>query len=206
MRSKSIDRNLPLVAVAVLGALVAGCSRPQSAAPAPEATQASEATPGAVTVPPAAEMPPLPATPEAGSVLKAAASEPELASMKMAQPASSKMGVAVDLRYQVDGDAMTGQPVTVHLAAVPRVAGTNLEVSIKPESGIEFSKETLGAQKADAGTAYRQQLRLTRLATGPRELRVLVTMDFPIGKGFTYFSVPLDGAAAPSKQPVDRLE
>ena len=41
------------------------------------------------------------------------------------------MSVAVDLRYQFDGEALPNQPVTLHLAAVPRVAGANLSVSVQ---------------------------------------------------------------------------
>jgi hypothetical protein len=115
--------------------------------------------------------------------------------MKVARVVSEKIGVPVELRYQLDGDAMAGQPVTLHLAAVPRVAGTNLTMSIKQEAGIEFPKDQLHAAKVDVATPYRQQLRLARRAGGPTEIRVLVTMDFPIGTGFTYFSVPL---AAPT--------
>ena len=40
---------------------------------------------------------------------------------------SAKMSVAVDLRYSFDGAVLPNQPVIVHLAAVPRVAGSNLQ-------------------------------------------------------------------------------
>ena len=36
---------------------------------------------------------------------------------------STKMSVAVDLRYSFDGAVLPNQPVNVHLAAVPRVGG-----------------------------------------------------------------------------------
>ena len=42
----------------------------------------------------------------------------------------SQLGVPVDLRYEFDGEVQTGRPVTLHLAAVPRVSGSNLQVSI----------------------------------------------------------------------------
>jgi len=120
----------------------------------------------------------------------AAAQEPPLASMALAT-VSSKLGVPADLRYSFDGDATTGQAVTLHLAAVPRVAGSNLAVSIKQVRGIRTSVQEYRADKVIATTAYRRQLTISRDADGPAELRVVVTMDMPIGSAFSYFSVPL---------------
>ena len=111
--------------------------------------------------------------------------------MKLAM-ASSKLGVPVDLRYQFDGAVEQGRPVTLHLAAVPRVAGSNLRVSVKQEPGIESSAGAINVSKANATSAYRQQLSITLRDEGPRELRVLVTMDMPEGSGFGYYSVPFE--------------
>lgn len=136
----------------------------------------------------------------------AAPVEPELSSMKLAASVSSKMGVPVDLRYQFDGGVQAGTPVTLHLAAVPRVAGTNLSVSVRKEPGIQTTAAEVRSQKAVATTAYRQQLSVTRLSNGPSELRVLVTMDLPQGSAFSYYSIPLDGAPAAQKQDPVRKE
>ena len=46
-------------------------------------------------------------------------------------------------------------------------------------------------QKASAATPYRQQLSVTRSASGPESLRVLVTMDLAEGTAFGYFTIPL---------------
>jgi hypothetical protein len=119
--------------------------------------------------------------------------------MKLAEIKSAKIGVPVDLRYQFDGDVQSGQAVTLHLAAVPRVSGDNLKVSIKDVSGIRLSAGTMNAQKVSASTAYRQQLSVSKLAGGPQELRVLVTMDLPEGAAFGWFSVPFSAAPAASK-------
>jgi hypothetical protein len=118
---------------------------------------------------------------------------PDISSMKLAQPASSKLGVPVDLHYQFDGDMQAGRPAILHLAAVPRVAGGNLNVSIKESAGIQATATApaLAIQKASAGTAYRQQLSVTRSSDGPSELRVLVTMELPEGSAFSWFGVPL---------------
>jgi hypothetical protein len=104
----------------------------------------------------------------------------------------AKISVPVDLRYSFDGAALPNQPVTLHLAAVPRVAGTHLQVSVKPVEGLQVAAGPLAIQKANAASAYRQQLSITRGATGPANLRVLVTMDMAEGSGFGYFTIPLD--------------
>jgi hypothetical protein len=139
--------------------------------------------------------------------MKPAKHEPELSVMALAQ-APSKLGVAVDLRYSVDGDLQSGQPVILHLAAVPRVAGTNLEVSIKEEAGISTSAKVgqARAQKVDAATAYRQQMVVMKAAGGPSAVRVLVTMETPEGSAHSWFTVPLERAAAANKAVKARLE
>jgi hypothetical protein len=115
---------------------------------------------------------------------------PPLESMQRAR-AGSKLGAAVDLLYQFDGEVETGRPVTLHLAAVPRVQGTNLTMSVQQADGIDAVALPVMAQKAGASQAYRQQLSLTRHAGAPEELRVLVTMDVAEGSSFGYYSVPL---------------
>lgn len=122
--------------------------------------------------------------------------EPELSAMKLATPESSKLGVPVDLRYSLDGAVEPGRPVTVHLAAVPRVEGTNLNVSIKEDPGLQFAAAPFVAQKASSSTAYRQQLSVMKLATGPAELRVLITMQVGETSAFSWFGVPLTAEAA----------
>jgi hypothetical protein len=127
------------------------------------------------------------------------AAEPPLSTMSLAVP-SSKLGVPADLRYSFEGDASSGQAVTLHLAAVPRVAGSNLAVGIKPQAGIRTTVSEYRSDKVVATTAYRQQLSLVREANGPTELRVVVTMDLPIGSAFSYFSVPLAPTPAEAQQ------
>jgi len=206
MRGDTSDMNSRWLVGAALVALLAGCGRkPETPPPAvpPPQTPAADAAPAAEPVAQAVATTAAPATtassqPAARATAtaagaSAAASEPALSTMQLATM-TSKMGVPVDLRYQFDGDALSGQPVTLHLAAVPSVAGTTLSVSIKQEPGVEFVKEAMVQQKITADTAYRQQLSVRRLADGPQELRVLVTMEMPIGSAFGYFSVPFQPA------------
>jgi hypothetical protein len=86
------------------------------------------------------------------------------------------------------------------------VAGSNLAVSIKEAPGVSTTAGELRAQKATATTAYRRQLSVTKLADGPRELRVLVTMDMPTGSAFGWFSVPFEAMPVNEKRIVDKQE
>lgn len=119
--------------------------------------------------------------------------------MRLASP-PSKRSVAVDLHYQFDGDVSAGRPVTLNLAAVPRVEGTNLKVSLKEDSGVQAKASGISVQKATASTAYREQVTVTKLAGGPSELRVLVTMDTPEGSAFGWFGVPLNESTVSGKK------
>lgn len=190
-------RNCALMAAAVLG-IAAGCRpKPPETPPAP-VPPAPEI--GAIQGMPEAQRIPvsLAATgPAATDAVTAApdAPPPALESMHLAAP-GSKIGVPVDLRYQFTGSAEPGRPATLHLAAVPRVPGSNLTVSIKETPGIEAAAPPITAQKASAQQAYRQQLSVTRHAGAPSELRVLVMMELPEGSAFGYYSVPLGNARA----------
>lgn len=204
----------------LLAVLLAGCHPqqpqdvpppPPSPAPAPtdspaapaDETPADPAAPAAdPTTNPAAPTQPAPAAPPptdpAPAPKPTAATAPAVDSMSIARP-SAKMSVAVDLRYKFDGVAVVGQPVTLHLAAIPRVAGANFSVSVKSAPGVEFTNGTLAAQKVDAAGVYRQQLSVLRRSDAPENLRVLVTMDLPEGTAFGFFSIPLDAGITAQK-------
>ena len=163
-------------------------------AASPDTTPNAPADPTSAPAAPAQPAPDAPAPREPSAAPKPAASTaaaPAVSSMAMAQP-GAKMSVAVDLRYQFDGVVTEGQPVTLHLAAISRVDGSNLNVEVKPAPGLETSRGTLSAQKVDAASVYRRQLSVTRRAGAPDNLRVLVTMDMPEGTAFGYYTIPLD--------------
>jgi hypothetical protein len=119
--------------------------------------------------------------------------------MNLAEP-PQKLGAPVDLRYQFEGDVRAGQPVTLHLAAVPRVAGTNLTMSVKKEAGINVVATELAVQKVGASTPYRQDLSVTKVVGGPSALRVLVMMETPEGSSHSWFNIPLDQSPVTGKQ------
>jgi len=198
-------------AAALLLMAVAGCHRapPQEVpAPEPSATPApgnppapDSSTPGAGPETAPTETPAAPAQPESSppppeepsAVPKPTSNEPAVESMKPARLATAKISVPVDLRYSFDGEILANQPTTLHLAAIPRVPGNSLRVTAEPAAGLEVAATPVGIQKATAATVYRQQLSLTRSASGPHNLRVLVTMEMAEGIAFGYFSIPLDG-------------
>jgi hypothetical protein len=220
MRTK-FDHVLRSAAATLLLMTLAACEKaPPAEVPAPSPAPA-ESTPDTSPVPaPSGETPPTetpssPAQPEStppppeepSAVPKptAALVGPDLESMRLARP-SAKLSVPVDLRYQFDSEPLPGQPATLHLAAVPRVGGSNLKVTVKPAEGVQFgSPGPLRVQKATPSGVYRQQLSLTRAAaSGPQHLRVLVTMDMGEGVAFGYYTIPL--SSGPTAQKLESVK
>jgi len=213
------EHVLRSVAATLLLLTLAACDKsPPSEIPGPSPAPAE--TPDAAPVPapteeaPPTETPASPAQPEAtppppeepSAVPKPTASlvGPDLESMQIARP-SAKLSVPVDLRYQFDSEPLPGQPVTLHLAAVPRVAGSNLKVSVKQAEGVQFgSAGPLRVQKATPSGLYRQQLSVTRGSAGAQSLRVLVTMDMGEGVAFGYYSIPF--SSGPTAQKLDSVK
>lgn len=213
--STRFDHALRSAAATLLLLTLAACDKPPPAeVPAPTPTP-SDSSPDTAPVPaPSGETPPTetpdsPAQPEStppppeepSAVPKPTASlvGPDLESMKVARP-SAKLSVAVDLRYQFDSEPLPGQPVTLHLAAVPRVAGSNLKVSVKQAEGVQFgSAGPLRVQKAMPAGVYRQQMSVTRAAAAAPNLRVLVTMDMGDGIAFGYYSIPFSSGTTAQK-------
>ena len=222
MRTKQLDVSIRWAASAALLALalsvgLAGCDKPAPqvapeaapAAPAPATApdQTSPEAPPAETTP--APSPDAPPPTEPSTVPKPAsnptpADEPPVDTMLAAIPSqNSKMGVGVDLRYSFDGAVLTNQPVTVHLAAVPRVGYSSLKVTVQEASGYQVAATPLSVQKASASGVYRQQFSMTRLSANPEPLRVLVVAEMGENSAFGYFTIPLpDGTNAQKPESV----
>ena len=197
---------------ALLAALLAACAKPAppespppaeppaipDASPPADAMPAPDAAPGAPVQPPPDAPPP---TEPTATPKPAAANQPKFDSMSVATP-SAKMSVAAEVRYSFDSAALPGQPAILHLAVIPRVPGANLKVSVKQVDGVQLAAGPANLQKAGAnGTdVYRQQYSVTRGASSPPQLRVLVTMDMASGSGFGFFSVPFEGGTTAQKQ------
>lgn len=205
MAPNHFDSKLRCAAGAALLALVlGGCTKPKpgepTAAPSAPASEVPAAPLPDVATPAPSPTPEAPPAKEPSAAPNTtAANEPSLDSMRVAQP-SAKISVPVDLRYQFDGEPLPNQPVTLHLAAVSRVDGAHLQVTVKQVEGLRFAAGPLELQKSTVANVYRQQLSVTRSATGPDHLRVLVTMDMAEGNGFGYFTVPLTSGITPQKQ------
>jgi hypothetical protein len=218
MRTNKIDGATRSVTGAVLlAALLAACSKPapppenppspeppaQLAPAIPDAPPPAESLPGPDATPadPAPPPPDAPPPTEPSATPKPAmAVHPDLESMRAATP-SAKMSVAVDLRYSFDSPPLPNQPMTLHLAAVPRAPGVNLKVSVKEVEGVALSAGPPNLQKGAANGAdiLRRQYSVTRTANAPSQLRVLVTMDVAEGSGFGFFSIPFDGGTTAQK-------
>lgn len=213
--STKFDHALRSAAATLLLLALVACDKPPpSEVPAPGPAPANS-SPDTTPVPaptqeaPPTETPAAPAQPEStppppeepSAVPKptAALVGPDLDAMQVARP-SAKLSVPVDLRYQFDSEPLPGQPATLHLAAVPRVAGSNLKVSIKEADGVQFgSPGPLRVQKAAPSGVYRQQLSVTRATAASQSLRVLVTMDMGEGIAFGYYSIPFSSGTTAKK-------
>ncbi len=184
--------------------MACGSATPPAGSPPPSApAPSSEAT--APEAPPAVPSPPPADVREAVHLAR----ESALEGMKPAIR-STKMTVPVDLSYRFSADPVTGQPTELHLAAIPRVGGSNLTVSIKNEPGVrvEVAPGAANIQKASAAAVYRKQMAVTRTDVRATRVRVLVTMDFASGSGFGFFTIPLEGApdAPPPVQKKDSVK
>jgi hypothetical protein len=185
--------------------LLAGCAEPAPESPPASATS----SPTAVPAQPAGEAPAIPAQPsEAPTVAEpspaptasAAVIGPPLDSMRIAAPSNSKTGVAADLRYSFDSPVQQNQPVTLHLAAVPRVPGAELKVSVQQDPGVQLIAGAPTLQKTSTSNIYRQQISVTKLDAAPTHVRVLVSMDMAAGSAFGFFSIPFDTGTSAQKQ------
>jgi len=205
MRTRQHEGSIRLAAGAALLAMaLAGCDKPApqvtpepatQPAPAPEPTS-PEAPPSETSPAPSPDAPPpteTSAVPMTASS-PAPASEPPVDNMLAAIPArNSKMGVGVDLRYSFEGDVLTHQPVTVNLAAVPRVGYSSLKVTVQEAPGYQLASTPLLVQKASASGVYRQRFSMTKMTANPEPLRVLVVAEMGENSAFGYFTIPLPG-------------
>ena len=144
--------------VFLIASLLVGCAKP-APVPEPAPTESPpQVAPAIPDAPPPAETLPAQPAPDAPSPTEpsavpkpTAANEPSLESMSVATP-SAKISVAVDVRYSFDSAALPGQPVTLNLAAIPRVSGSNLSMSVKEVAGVQLAAGPLKLQKSDGPT------------------------------------------------------
>ena len=217
MRTPKNPHSLLMITCVLLALSLAGCDKPApQVTPEPAAQPDAAPAPATATEPTTPETPPPAASPSPGpnapppsepsavpkpTSTPAPSKEPNVDMMLAAIP-SSKASVAVDLKYSFDGEALPNQPVMVHLAALPRVAGGNMKVSVQNTAGLQVAAgKPLTVQKAAAAAVYRQQFSMTRVAASPEPLRVLVTMQMGEDTAFGYFTIPLPGDGKNAQKP-----
>lgn len=129
------------------------------------------------------------------------AAEPEIAQMRLAEQVGGKIGVPVDVRYQLQGIAAKNQPATLQLAFVPRTAGTNLRVEFPAAESVSIDEGgmPLAIAKADTAGAYRRSLLVTPRRGDSAEVRAIVSMDVNGGRYFGVFAIPVGPAQAQTR-------
>lgn len=122
---------------------------------------------------------------------------PALAAMIPAERSSQKIGVPVDVRYQISGIMVTGRPANLQLAVIPRVEGENLRIELATTPGIAVSNsaEPLTIGKANAAGVYRYAFALTPATNAPGKVPLIVSMEIDGARFFSVFSIPLSAAA-----------
>lgn len=134
------------------------------------------------------------------------AAVPDLAHMALAAPVGGKIGVPVDVHYQLQGVAAKNQPATLQLAFVPRVAGSNLQVEFpaSPTVAIENGAAAFSIGKADATGVYRRSLLVTPRAADAGEVRAIVSMEVDGGRYAGIFNIPVGSGGTPERAGKDR--
>jgi hypothetical protein len=218
MRTVAVGLTAITLALAVVSC-ADGCSArkaansatdPASATPASDSGSATppspQSGPGAPSTEPVPTMPegevpavePLPSTkpqPEPPTIegMKSASTDgPPLDDMQLAR-ASGKLGPPVDVRYQLSGSATKYQPVTLQLAFVPRLDGSNLRVEFPDTDGvaIETGSKKIASQKASKSDVLRHALLVTPTAADSGEVRAYVSIDVGSAKYAGIVSIPI---------------
>lgn len=183
----------------LVAAHVAGCGGVRSGA-LEHGVPATE-DPASVAMSPA-DQSALPASGDAPLTASSPADEaalPAPARMTAARAVSEKIGVPVDVRYELTSAPVQNQPTTLHLVFIPRVAGNNLRVEYRASSSvaIDSAAPAYAIAKAQPAGIYRSSLVVTPRSAESGEVRVLVSMDTGGGRFFSIFSIPV--AADPSR-------
>jgi hypothetical protein len=135
--------------------------------------------------------------------LSASSSAPPLEEMILAQ-AVGKIGAPVDVRYQISGVVTKHQPVTVQLAFVPRVDGSNLRVEFPESAGLRVDSSVLelASPVASKSDVMRHEVRVTPSGESG-VMRAIVSMELDGGRYFSIFAIPVGAqpAATTTKRP-----
>lgn len=159
---------------------------PQSMEPLPTVPDGDPAT---EPLPPSK---PQPEPPTIEGMKEASTDGPPLSEMHLARM-SGKLGVPVDVRYLVSGVAAKDQPVTLQLAFVPRLDGSNLRVEFPDTAGvtIETGSKAVASQKASKVDVLRHALLVTPTTADSGEVRAVVSIDVGDARYAGVVSIPV---------------
>jgi hypothetical protein len=123
--------------------------------------------------------------------------DPDIATMHVAEQASSKIGVPVDVLYSMAGLAVQNQPTSLNVAVVPRLEGTNMRVFFLPSESVSIELDGAGfaVERAEPSAVYRQRLVVTPQQVVAGSFRVQVIMDVADGRYAGIFTIPIGGGA-----------
>ena len=128
------------------------------------------------------------------STLSSAEAEPDIDAMVLVPSVQmGKVGVPVDVRYKLAGVAAKDQPTPLDLAFVPRIEGTNLEVTFigSETTSIDAGAAPFVVAKPATSSIQRRRLTVTPRAADDGMVRVQVSMDVAGGRYVSIFTIPV---------------
>jgi hypothetical protein len=139
----------------------------------------------------------------ANALESTAAAEPAVDDMKWAVQESAKIGVPVDVRYEVSGTPLEDQPTTLNLALIPTIDGTRMRATFiaNDSLSIEAGGAELAVDKSEQAAVYRRRMTVTPRQAGDARLRVQVIMDHDGGRYVGLFTVPVSSRSSAAAAP-----
>jgi hypothetical protein len=118
--------------------------------------------------------------------------QPAVGTMRVAK-AVGKMGAPVEVRYEPTGTTVRGQPITLKLAFVPQIAGSELSVEFPATEAVSIDSAVsrMSVPKAEREAVYRRTLIVTPRLGDTADLRVMVWLEAEGGRYFSIFTIPV---------------
>ncbi|MGA2399979.1 MAG: hypothetical protein ABSG30_18240 [Steroidobacteraceae bacterium] len=153
--------------------------------------------------------PVVPAKPKAG--VKAAAANPrgpsaqEMTAGMVEAVVQSKSQAPIDLKFDLLGRPVEGQPLEVAIALLPQIAAGSATVSVTGSDGLQLGpgEEQFEFAALEAAQVYRHSIKLIPTANGLYLLTLSVSLQHDQTSDSRVFSVPIlvGSAAAVSSAP-----
>jgi len=111
---------------------------------------------------------------------------------------TTQAGAELDLQYEVAPRPLTGQPFTIDLMFVPRLAADSIEAQISATPGLRItSAESLRFEGVQAGERYTSQVLAVGDAPGLYYVGIVARMATKVQVDARSFSVPVVVGAPP---------